>query len=633
MNKDDNDLIFESYIKEAVVPFKKRREVRKGMAKKHGKKVLKPYTFGFDIEFSVPLDEEYIRYMLGNYEFHAPPHQHDYIKWVGENVANDPEYEDINDWKIHNPEPDQDDYTANVDKLDSDEIDNEEKYDTAYNLDYEAWKSDYDEWDYRRDEVNKKISAFQNALENSDDAFKQYLIDSGQWKKWVNIDGGNIDYVIEEIERDLRDELMPYRDEMDEDTYSDDEGLMGWDVSEDEARNYEITSPILSTKDIPMVKDVLSIIGNYGEANGGTSAHIHIGIPDGFDFFDLIVLYDLVDEDKITQFQPNRNRDYTQLKSSFYREIYEKIRKIENFDDGDIIDVKDLHIGLEKHMGINISGVSSRIKEREKGKKFTGGAGKTVEFRYLSSEIFDRSNGIEEFLEWIEYFIMLMKVAQTRNQFKVPNINEKGGDKLVLTRVNKDQIRLNINKAKMPYEKPSELKSRESSNKPNAVFTKLNEKLYKMSTSDYFQQKHKKPDFKNMSKSDVKRWWLSTPEHAYQFLTNSVRYFGEPVRQEFLDRVQDSYKQTIDIFLSIDLKRRLPKLEHRLMYGKPKDKQERIDMRSAMEVYVNHLNRINEIDWKTNSGFSVIQKNNNFDDEQKMFRDIINTLGKAKNEI
>ena len=64
--KSEEQLIWESYISEAVVPFNKRREVRKGMAKKHGKKILKPYTFGFDIEFTVPMDMDNVRDYLYN---------------------------------------------------------------------------------------------------------------------------------------------------------------------------------------------------------------------------------------------------------------------------------------------------------------------------------------------------------------------------------------------------------------------------------------------------------------------------------------------------------------------------------------------------------------------------------------
>ena len=129
MVKTEEELIWESYIKEAVVPFNKRREIRKGLAKKHGKKELKPYTFGFDIEFSVPLDENSIRDSLEHYEFHLPEHQRKYVDWVEDQLdLDEPEYEDVDSWESDHPEPDEDDFTRNQDEIDESDYEDNDDY-------------------------------------------------------------------------------------------------------------------------------------------------------------------------------------------------------------------------------------------------------------------------------------------------------------------------------------------------------------------------------------------------------------------------------------------------------------------------------------------------------------------------
>jgi hypothetical protein len=650
MVKTEEDLIWESYVQEAVVPFDKRREIRKGMAKKHGKKILKPYTFGFDIEFSVELDEESIAGMLEWNQFDVHPHQEDYVNWVEEEKIydNEPDYENVSDWEDDHEEPDEDDFTSNRDLIDEDDYEDDDDYvsdhDDAFDKDQLEYEAAHAKWEQDKRQIEDEISNWyaekEYHLENSGDEFIQHLIDSGEWKGWVNVDSGEIDYEIDEIRREINDALEDHKP--DDEDY-DDEELMGWDVSEDEARNYEVTSPILTTKDIPMVIDVLNVIGGYGTASDQTSAHVHIGIPDDFDFFDLMGLYDLMDEEKVQGAFPDRE-NYAASKKKFLRKIFFKL--IRYYKDGDTIDFSDIKdIGMEKHMGVNISGVSGSIAKRKKGEKVTSGVGKTVEFRYLSSEIFDNSTGVEEFLEWIDYFMMLMKLAQRRNQFTIRGVSGGGSEpeSIKLTRVNKDQFRFNVGKARMPYEKPSDLKQKEGQNNDFYEYVKYNEKVYNNSTSNNFQEKHPKPDFKNMSKQDMDEWWLSTPEHAYQYLTNERTYKGN---EKYLERALDDYRVGGELIKNtrynvVVLPKRLPKLEYILMYKKPKGEREDYDsllLPIVMTQYLEKLQYDDVISFEEFMNFKGKQKESKFKDGedfkevQDLFRRIIHNIKPKEDE-
>ena len=661
MVKTEEELIWESYVKEAVVPFNKRREIRKGLAKKHGRKELKPYTFGFDIEFSVPLDEDSIRGRLEYYEFHIEPHQHDYVEWIEERLdLDEPDYEDVDSWESDHPEPDQDDFTSNYDNVDSDDYEESYEYSDALTdaeekdeLEYEAAHA---KWEQARDEAAEEISNYysqrEHYLENSGDEYIQHLIDTGGWKEYVNSDSGEIDYEIEYVQDEIRDVVEEYKSNMDKEEYEElygDNDLMGWGVSEDEVRNYEVTSPVLTTKDIPMIVDVLNVIGNMGEANEGTSAHIHIGIPDDFDFFDLMVVYDLVDEERIQNLQPRRKLNYAALKTSFFRKVFYYLYR--NNKDGDLVDFSDIKdLGMEKHMGVNISNVAGGIAKRKKGEKITGGLGKTIEFRYLSSEIFNGMNGIEDgindFLEWIEYFMMLMKLAQRRNQFTIRGVSG-GGDEpesIKLTRVNKDQFRFNTGRARMPYEKPSDLKQREGANNDFYEYVKKNEKIYKNSISNNFQEKYPAPDFKNMSKQEMDDWWLSTPAHAYQYLINERTYKGN---EKYLERALDDYRVGGELLkLGMHhtvLPERLPKLEYVLMYKKPKGESEDVDkilMVIVMAKYLEWLNynsvieseQMVEFGMSYTGGERGAVNKRSFEENQKLFKEIIHNIKPKEQE-
>jgi hypothetical protein len=638
----DSDNIWSNYITEAVVPFEKRREIRKGMAKKHGRKILKPYTFGFDIEFKVPLDEGSIRSSLEHYEFNVHPVNEDYKDWVmSEKLSHlsEPEYEYVEDWESDHEEPDLDDY---IEDLDEDHEDYDEDYEAAHN----SWEEAANTWAKEKFRIEEEIENWDNeveyAIENSLDDYITHLIDSGEWSDIVNVESGEIDYEIDEMRGEINDALQDHIPEEEFDDY-DEEFLMGWDVSEDEARNYEITSPILTTKDFPMISDVLLVIGNYGESGNDTSAHIHIGIPDTFDYFDLMVLYDLVDEEYMKKIQPNRKRKYAGLKDVYFRKLGSVLRH--KHKDGDVIDVEDLHeIGVEKHMGINISNVSGKItKDIKQGKKVSTGVGTSIEFRYLSSEIFDGYNGIEEFFEMIDYFMMLLKIAEKRNSFKFKDHYGGKEETFILTRESKNEVRFNLDKARMPYDKPEDIKQRFRKKSPSEEYIKLVDKIYDKIYEKNILKEYPKPNFKNMNKKSILEWWLQTPEIAFEYL-RGLKSIDERLKVEydnpFVQRVLDDWKvagglvhrnQMGDIGL-----KRLPKLEHQLMYTKwEKNSLKEAVYHIIVGIYIRHLYQtsVDGVDYEEVHKFDNYKGSSTEDNEilQTQFKKFIHKLNTINN--
>jgi hypothetical protein len=129
-------------------------------------------------------------------------------------------------------------------------------------------------------------------------------------------------------------------------------------------------------------------------------------LPADFDSFDLLAITTLVDEREIqNQVGPDRElSSWAQLRSALHNKIVDYlIRSTENQETKEksfIIDNNKLFSilnGLGRNYGTNISAM------RSKG---------TIEFRYLSSQIAKNS---DIFIKWIQYYLLLPKVAKSRN--------------------------------------------------------------------------------------------------------------------------------------------------------------------------------------------------------------------------
>lgn len=396
----NNDLLLEySHLVEAPVPMEKMREIRKGLKKKYGKKEYKKNfiqnTFGFDVEFSPGyLDTYMIRDIISSMEdaYNSPVSDEwdDFKKEYIENSLEEPSYSDIDDWVNDNPEP--------IEPEEGD-FEDEESYDEAY----EKYSKELSEWADAKEEVENEISDYENFGDMMDedygafkDAFIDWFIDNEKYKEHDDYFKEEVDHLIDNVVDGIRD--------IDSERYDE------W-VVEDDSGNLEVASPVSSTKDIPILKEVLEKLYDYYEAKGDTSAHIHIGVPEDFDMFDIIALYDLVDESKVVEY--GRAERFTQRKYQFFRKLLNLLHDV-GFDGKMSFDVAKKYIEFEKFMGVNVSKIRQDVSTSKKGDRKTKNVGgKTIEFRYPSSRILQ---DVDNFMDMIQYFMKLVQMAKSRNR-------------------------------------------------------------------------------------------------------------------------------------------------------------------------------------------------------------------------
>jgi hypothetical protein len=415
------------------VPFDKRKDVTQGMKNKFGQ--LKPYTFGFDVELKIKGEEKSSDEILELLEY-------EYRQWSTltrhvDDEVNDswddidpasyfgisiPDYTDYDEWEENNPEPDNEseEYDDWYDKSTEIQQEIDEYLDTI-----QHYENEYKE--EQRQEVLNRISEYPEEY--------SYFIDDIY--TYVDMDG-----YIENVENEL--ERGDYG---------------GWDVTNDGDNNIELTSPILTNEDIPTAMEVLDLFNTEsgGSGDDSSSAHIHIGVPDTFDVFDMLVLYDIVDEDKLNSIQPSREVSFTKGKKHMFKTIEHMLNKNKSLDITNPITIpmeklEEIIKTGDRYMGVNLTNVlksKSSFTKNQKELKKTGKpndseSGRTIEFRYLSSEIM---SDIDEFFEWIEYFQMIMKVAESRSQITFKNIYAEGDKQYTtITRLGEDKVRIKYGK-------------------------------------------------------------------------------------------------------------------------------------------------------------------------------------------
>lgn len=204
----------------------------------------------------------------------------------------------------------------------------------------------------------------------------------------------------------------------------------------------EIRTPILTTKDFPIFKKLLDKLQEE-KFSGDNSAHVHIGMPENTNGFDLIAMTTLADEKqvKIDAGDGRNFDDWARLRSANHQKLSSAIEKLIEPELETIVDDEDVkHIAFNssKFLGTNL--------------KSFGRLG-TVEFRYLSSQIVKNSNKL---LEWIQYYLILPNIAQSRKQIKIQgHLN----DYYILTRMPGNKIKITKNqKATQPQQSPFDLR-------------------------------------------------------------------------------------------------------------------------------------------------------------------------------
>ena len=140
--------------------------------------------------------------------------------------------------------------------------------------------------------------------------------------------------------------------------------------------------------------------------------HVHVGTPKNFSNFDRLALYELMDENAIADIAPERVNitydkeddwevePYNQNKKDAVSKIINKITKDGKQTNSFVINDKDLwQYFPERESGINITN------------------DETIEFRYLG---INQSNQLKD---WVTYYMLLLKIATTRNAIRLKNFN------------------------------------------------------------------------------------------------------------------------------------------------------------------------------------------------------------------
>jgi hypothetical protein len=548
----------EFYI-ESAVPFDKRREIRKGLKKKYGNKLFKPYTFGFDIEFTITRDMDEVRDYLDhiNIEYDNDDDYKLYVNGLYKKQKQDLDYDDIDDWESDHPEPDEDDY-----------------------YDEDDWTTDYNTWYSQRESLEETLAENNNLLEDlketGQEEYIKQILSNGKWEEYFPNEGGQIEGDIEYVSEQIEEILSSY--DIDPDDFT-------WEVHEDETRNIEIVSPILRTKDIPIAMEVLNNL-NIGEAGAGTSAHVHIGLPETFDYFDLLVLYDLVDEDTINKVEPDRARGYTELKNVMYRQLAIFLNTYERGSDIDVGDFRKIQ--TEKRMGVNISKVSGGVVDsNKKGDKSKSGKGRTIEFRYLSSRILDDT---EQFFEWIEYYMTLVKLAESRGRFKFQHSDQT----YVLTRISKNKIHYDDHETGRPYEKQTDIKDTISKSDNRKVMLKELSDIHKDLPSN-LKIKYPLPDINNMSNAQIDKFLLQNSELAHWYVSGK-RFNNKDyeIPKEFIEKISEDVLQGIKLVTQTRTGLRRNFVVENKLLNTPEsqlDENNIIRYTIAMALYLQHLYR------------------------------------------
>jgi hypothetical protein len=149
--------------------------------------------------------------------------------------------------------------------------------------------------------------------------------------------------------------------------------------------------------------------------------HIHIGVPSDFDMFDVLAMSTLVDE-KAIKSAVAMDRDFNSfaklrrsLSNAIYNRIHEYMRRqSENVPKSFTLtnaQMKEVLANFDRNHGTNIAAFSEH---------------KTIEFRYLGSDMAD------QVLKWISYFLLLPRIAKSRNQVKLDTIYN---EQIVVTRM------------------------------------------------------------------------------------------------------------------------------------------------------------------------------------------------------
>lgn len=383
------------------VPYVSSEKIRQGLVKKHGSQELDSYTFGIELEY-VPerggLDRDaLIELLVKNRSFQNWAEEHIQSerenlnrRWRGEVNDWDESYGpvDPDTWESENPEPEESDFN------------NREEFVEKHNDWSDAYKNV--KWSFK----SFSTSDFYESIAND-------VVRAHDWEQYI--DPSEIPANDFDLGRGVKEAVTYISKTMGQRvTDHDQAGPDIWSVSPD-GSNVEIRSKHLTQNDYGLVKQICYFVSTK-DTHGGTSAHVHIGLPKDFDAFDLLSLTTLVDESSVKDaVGPDRQLDaYAKLRSALHRTLITRIvQEPKDQTTGQVPSefviknevLKQMMSRLNRYHGTNIASIDIG----------------TAEFRYLSSDMAGDSN---RFIGWIKYFIILPKIAKSKNKVLLRGINQ-----------------------------------------------------------------------------------------------------------------------------------------------------------------------------------------------------------------
>jgi len=438
------------------IPFTKAADIEKSMVAKHGAaETYGPGTFGVEFEAEVPVasidemddmisnaDADDIAHIIERY---GDPRRFkdDYLDWLTDTRAQDNRYGrrwddshgpiDVDSWLDNNPEPDRRDYEdeSDYDKDHATWAETKDGIEDEY-----LWWERHDQDGYVGEFVQYLIRTFNGGvyryIEASDLFGLLYPGTSNGTEQQSELITTVREWLVGQGEK-VSDDEQGHKDE--------------WGVGTD-GDNIEIRTKHMRNEDVDTLVELMNWMRrNHFIVSGGTSAHVHVGLPADFDYFDLLVTVTLVDEDTVkTDAGPDREfRNWARLRDQIIPHIFLQVKRWSK-DGGDTVTLSEKEMGdflrqsFQKFQGTNISSFFHR---------------KTVEFRYFSSKMIANP---PLFIQWIKYFMLLPAVAKKRSRatFIHPD-NAKM--KLVAVRKQDGSVTLSIGgRVADVGEKPSDLK-------------------------------------------------------------------------------------------------------------------------------------------------------------------------------
>jgi hypothetical protein len=235
--------------------------------------------------------------------------------------------------------------------------------------------------------------------------------------EWDEDDDGEQSSTIAETIRFIRrlGEDCEEGDDADADTWA-----VGMDGS-----NVELRTKHLRLEDLPKLERVMGFLDSM-DTTGNMSAHVHVGLPENFNAFDLLALWNLVDEEQVQiDIGLGRNlKQWSKLQDYLSNTLIKMLSQISpSIGEKNILPMRVLKRQLansEKFTGTNLRAFFDHH---------------TVEFRYFSSNI---KGNPDLFFQWIKYFLLLPKIASTRSQV----VLKEDVFKIVITRMGNDNIKV-----------------------------------------------------------------------------------------------------------------------------------------------------------------------------------------------